>query len=125
MKQLSDTVLRIIDLKKANHLTTKDLSHLSDVSVGTLNKILCGERPNIGVPILTKIAVALNTSLDYLVFGNEASTTRTATSQETQLLVLYRQLNAEDQKLLLNYANTLILAAEAASAISQSSELPA
>ena len=123
MNTADPMINRIKQLKKNNKITTAELADLANVPKGTLTKILSGEIKDAKMKTIKSIASALNTSVDYLVYGDDVSPTRAANSNETQLLTMYRKLNSEDQKLLLNYANTLILAEEAAGAINKSSEL--
>lgn len=61
---------RIKARKEALHITANDLCERSGVSVDTINNIVYGRISNPSVDALGRIAIALETTLDYLVFGN-------------------------------------------------------
>lgn len=61
---------RIKARKDATHITTNDLCEKSGVPVDTINNIIYGRIANPSIEALGKIALALDTTLDYLVFGN-------------------------------------------------------
>lgn len=61
---------RIKARKEALHITTNDLYEKSGVPVDTINNIIYGRIANPSIESLGKIAIALDTTLDYLVFGN-------------------------------------------------------
>lgn len=61
---------RIKARKEALHMTANDLEKKSGVPVDTINNIIYGRTANPSIDALGKIAIALDTTLDYLVFGN-------------------------------------------------------
>ena len=61
---------RIKARKEALHITTNDLCERSGVPVDTINNIIYGRISNPSIESLGHIAIALETTLDYLVFGN-------------------------------------------------------
>lgn len=61
---------RIKARKETLHLTTNDLCEKSGVPVDTINNIIYGRISNPSIESLGSIAMALETTLDYLVFGN-------------------------------------------------------
>lgn len=61
---------RIKARKEALHITTNDLNERSGVPVDTINNIIYGRISNPSIEALGNIALALDTTIDYLVFGN-------------------------------------------------------
>lgn len=61
---------RIKARKEALHITTNDVYERSGVPQDTINNIIYGRISNPSVEALGHIAIALDTTLDYLVFGN-------------------------------------------------------
>lgn len=61
---------RVKARKEAHHMTANDLEKKSGVPVDTINNIIYGRTANPSIDALGKIAIALDTTLDYLVFGN-------------------------------------------------------
>lgn len=61
---------RIKARKEALHMTANDLCEKSSVPLDTINNIIYGRIANPSIEALGKIALALDTTLDYLVFGN-------------------------------------------------------
>lgn len=61
---------RIKARKEALHITTNDLNERSGVPVDTINNIIYARISNPSIESLGHIAIALETTLDYLVFGN-------------------------------------------------------
>ena len=62
---------RIKAKKKELGITNKQLSEMSDVSFGTLNKILGSETKEPSINNIIKISVALGLSTDYVINGTE------------------------------------------------------
>ena len=60
---------RIKARKQALKLTVEDLFHKSGVPEDTINNIIYGRTTDPRIESLAKIAQALDTSLDYIVFG--------------------------------------------------------
>lgn len=65
----SPILMRIKSEKKKAGMTNDELSLASGVPIGTLRKILSGGTTEPKLPALMSIASALNTSVDYLVYG--------------------------------------------------------
>ena len=61
---------RIKARKEALHITANDLCERSGVPIDTINNIIYARISNPSIDSLGKIAMALETTLDYLVFGN-------------------------------------------------------
>lgn len=61
---------RIKSRKEALHITTNDLCERSGVPVDTINNIIYARVSNPSIDSLGSIAMALETTLDYLVYGN-------------------------------------------------------
>ena len=109
---MTDEIInRIKEIKKANSITNEDLAKITGIPISTLNKLLSGYRADFKFGTVMEIATALNTSLDYLAYGNAATPTKAATSEEVQLIANFRRLNKEDQSRVLDYMNTLVIAA--------------
>ena len=62
---------RINLLIKEQHLTRKSLCEKSNISYNTLTAMFARRSTNIDVRTIKKIADCLNTTLEYLVSGNE------------------------------------------------------
>ncbi|MBO4423818.1 MAG: helix-turn-helix domain-containing protein [Clostridia bacterium] len=62
---------RVKELKKQNHVNTQQLSDISGVPLGTLNKLLSGQTGKPKLDTLEKIASALGTTVKYLCEGEE------------------------------------------------------
>lgn len=60
---------RIKARKHALGITANDLCEKSGVPLDTINNIVYGRITNPSIESLSKIAIALDTSLDYIVFG--------------------------------------------------------
>ncbi|MGN0181620.1 MAG: helix-turn-helix domain-containing protein [Candidatus Ornithomonoglobus sp.] len=87
-----DMLQRIKDEKKKQKLTNKALSEVTNISLGTINKILSGDSKDPQVSAIIKIAQALNVSADYVIFGKEAE------KQCNDIgIQLYHQLDDEDK----------------------------
>lgn len=64
-----EMINRIKVKKKEAGLTNKELSELSDVPYGTLNKILGSETKEPSINAIIKIAIALGVSTEYIING--------------------------------------------------------
>lgn len=58
---------RLKEAKKARHLKTQDLATKSNVSASTITSLMVGRNKNPSIESLTRIAAALDVSLDYFV----------------------------------------------------------
>lgn len=112
MNDLTDMIARINALKKKQSKTSKDISEISGVPLGTLNKILSGESKEPTMQNGVKIAHALGVSIDYLIFGQEhheradKKITDFQTSDEKKLLEDFRKLNDDGKERVLEYTET-------------------
>ena len=86
---LSGMLTRIKKIKKDKKITNEMLSKMTDISLGTLSKILAGVTKEPSVETIIKIAHALDTSADYLIFGSVSSY-----SEIPQIFTKYEKLNS-------------------------------
>lgn len=93
---------RIKALKKEKHLSTEDLARTSGVSKGTLAKILGTETKDPQISNIIKIAHALGTSADYIIFGKEVQPII------SDYLSDFNSLNPIGQRKVLEYMKDLI-----------------
>lgn len=105
------TADKLAYLKKKYHLTTRNISEQSGVSIGTLNKIFSGETKNPSMRTLEKVAKALNVPLNYLTDPSLGEEYHIGTlvencgflainPQENALLQLYRSISPKDRKMI-------------------------
>lgn len=66
-----EMIERIKDRKRELGLTNKQLSELSSVPYGTLNKILGSETKEPSINAIIKIAIALGVSTEYIIYGED------------------------------------------------------
>lgn len=116
---------KIAHLKAAKGITSKDLAELSGVPIGTLNKILNGERKNPTGRTLGKLATALDCTVEYLYGREDVEIKKTAainsdgiTEQEWKHIELFRAASPELQAA----AIAMLEAAERARLAQDSSE---
>ena len=64
---------RIKARKHALDITANDLSEKSGVPLDTINNIVYGRITNPGIDALTRIALALDTTLDHIILGKDPS----------------------------------------------------
>lgn len=86
----SPILSRLKAVKKQSGMTNEELAAASGVPVGTLRKILSGSTTEPKLPAFIAIASALNTSVDYLVYGVYRSSAQELTHDEEQLIKNYR-----------------------------------
>lgn len=96
------------DLKKKAGLTTKQLSDISNVPKGTIDKILNGQTTNPAYETVVALANALECSVD--VFADNAlQQSKSSKHQEMNLIIeKYDQLNDEYKKFIENQINQLL-----------------
>lgn len=63
---------RVRKIRKAHDISQEMLAEMIDVSVTHMSHIETGNT-KLSLPVIEKIALALNISIDYLVFGEERS----------------------------------------------------
>lgn len=73
--ELSEMLSRIKTLKKAKGITNESLAEKTGISLGTLSKILAGVTKEPSVETVIKIAHALETTADFLIFGTKSNNT--------------------------------------------------
>ena len=83
----------IQELKKKKGLTIDELSALSGVPVGTLNKILSGQTKDPKLETLKAIARVLGCTLDDFDDPKEEDASKSFTENEVQLIEKYRFLD--------------------------------
>jgi transcriptional regulator with XRE-family HTH domain len=88
-------LIRLKNCKKASNLTNEELSSLSGVPLGTINKILSGDTQEPKLPAFMALASALNTSVDYLVYGRSDTRSPVLTASEVSLLDDFRDASDE------------------------------
>ena len=91
-----EMIYRLKKIKKERKLTNEQLSELSGVPFGTLNKILGTETKETNISTVIKLAKALGVSAEELIFG-KSTTINNIEKEEQDLLDLYRQLHDDDK----------------------------
>lgn len=91
----SPILSRLKAVKKQSGMTNEELAAASGVPVGTLRKILSGSTTEPKLPAFIAIASALNTSVDYLVYGVYRSYTHEINHDEEQLINNFRNASSE------------------------------
>lgn len=102
-------VLERIKLKKKFlKLTNEDLASKADLPKGTLSKILSGETKDPKVTTLVAIADALDVSVNFLVYGKEASSQDVVLmDNEQNHIKKYRALDERGQRTVDTVLNNL------------------
>ena len=108
MYDFAPILARIKAAKKASGLTNDELAAKSGVPVGTLRKILSGGTTEPKLPALMAIAAALDTSVDFLVYGRMPKIDAKLSQAEFDVIKAYRELNEEGQELVFDYVDTLV-----------------
>lgn len=99
--------LEIINkLKKERNLTLQELSDLSGVPLGTLNKITSGITKDPKLETLKALAKVLGCTLDD--FDDTYNPPNNIDTKETQLLENYKKLNSIAKDKLVEYSNDLV-----------------
>lgn len=110
-----ELVERINQLKKEKKITIEELSIKTGVSLSTLAKNLGKQTSDIKLTLVSKIAVALDTTIDFLIIGdtslevnnsidNVEISTNILTKEEEAIINNYRMLNCNGQDDLLDYS---------------------
>ena len=97
----TDLAKKIKEIKNSNRLTNDDLAARSDLPVSIVSKFLSGATRHPTIDTVQKLAAALNVSIDYLVFDENAPGNKTINSSEFSLLENYRALNSKGKERLL------------------------
>lgn len=93
--------------KKELNMTTEELSSISGVSIGTLNKILAGQTSDPKFETLRAICKALGIKLSDLDDYDSAKEPDLSEDQQ-KLLSLFNELNAEGKEELIKQATVLV-----------------
>lgn len=88
---------RIKKLCKEKNIAYKDLSNMTGVSISTLSKIMSSVIKDPSIVTVSKIAGALNVSVDYLVYGEKTNTAETQKNTTDEGHMLYDNLDTEDK----------------------------
>lgn len=102
----NEMILRVKKIKKEKKLTNDQLSELSGIPFGTLNKILGTETKETNISTVIKLASALDISAEELIFGETNSNHINA--DEKNLLNLYNQLHEDDKIRIITKMETII-----------------
>lgn len=92
---------KLNERKKALGIKTEELSKLSGVPMGTLNKILSGQSKKPTLESVMAIAHALGCSVDELSDGYAKTRPDALTSTEADLITRFRLLQPDDQAAIL------------------------
>ncbi len=93
-----EMIERLKALKKERKLTNEQLSTLSGVPFGTLNKILGSETKETNISTVIKLANAVGVPAKDLIFGKEQIHESNLSEDETELVNLFRRLTYKDQQ---------------------------
>lgn len=93
-----EMIERLKALKKERKLTNEQLSTLSGVPFGTLNKILGSETKETNISTVIKLANAVGVPAKDLIFGKEYIHESNISEDESELLNLFRKLTYKDQQ---------------------------
>lgn len=108
MYDFTPILSRLKDAKAQSGMTNEQLSTKSGVPAGTLNKILSGDTREPKLPAIISISEALGVSVDYIVYGRSAPADLAPSLAEESLLRSFRQLNADGQNKVVEYADDLV-----------------
>jgi transcriptional regulator with XRE-family HTH domain len=85
-------------LKERRHLTNQQLSDLSGVPIGTVNRILSGQTDNPSFQAVCDMVMAMDGSLDELVGIKEEASTAEKKSASKEIIQLYEGIIADKEK---------------------------
>lgn len=91
MYNLQDMKNRIKKIKSEKGITNQELATLSDIPIGTLNKMLGSETKDPQISTIIKISQALEVSADYLILGKKTEDKNTFNENYTKLNDLGKQ----------------------------------
>lgn len=89
--------IRIKELKKQKGMSNDDLAEKSEIPKSTLTKILGSKTKDPQISNIIKIAKALDTTADYLIFGNQENEVKEDFSEKEKELVLAYRSHPEMQ----------------------------
>jgi len=85
-------------LKERRHLTNQQLSDLSGVPIGTVNRILSGQTDNPSFQAVCDMVMAMDGSLDELVGIKEEASTAEKKSASKEIIQLYEGIIADKER---------------------------
>ena len=85
-------------LKNKKNLTNQELSDLSGVPIGTINRIIAGQTDNPSFQTVCDIVIALDGSLDELAGIRTTAEKESQNAPNTEILQMYRQLISTKDK---------------------------
>lgn len=94
-------------IMKMRGVGNRELSDLSGIPLGTLNKIIYGDTKSPTLDNMSAIAKALNCTLDDFVDSDYVKK-QILPTMEQDLLSLFSQLNSEGQQKVFEYARDLV-----------------
>lgn len=98
---------RIKAKKKEAGLTNKQLSELSGVPYGTLNKILGSETREPSINAIIKISLALGVSANYIINGEDKTASQTIQEERDSYKEIFADLTPEEKIELKRYSSYL------------------
>lgn len=93
---------RIRKMRKAHDISQEVLAEMIDVSVTHMSHIETGNT-KLSLSVIEKIALALNVSIDYFVFGEE----RSATRYSRQIEEILSTCSPKNARIILGSVNSL------------------
>ena len=100
---------RIVELKRAQKMTTETISKISQVPVGTIKNILSGESDNTTLSTAKAIAKAFHVTLDYLIGeSDDPQPVIELADNERRILSFYRSFNNEGQEKVYSYIQDIV-----------------
>lgn len=97
---------RIRDLKKEQKLTNEELAAKSGIALGTLNKLLGTETKEPQIGTIIKLATALGSTPNYVIYGATKSPTVETVSDDDlddEFMRQFARMDAQDQKAIIDY----------------------
>lgn len=95
----SDIGQRIRQLRLVNDYTQAEFAEAIDISINFLSEIENGKK-GLSQDTLARICRYLNTSADYILFGNKA--------KQSSLIELFNSLSIDELEITIHYLETLI-----------------
>lgn len=103
-----EMIERIKEKKKQANLTNKQLSEISTVPFGTLNKILGSETREPSINNIIKIAVALGVSTEYLIYGKNENSSSPVNDEREAYSAILSELSDDELIELKKYTSYLL-----------------
>lgn len=102
-----EMIERIKSKKKEAGLTNKQLSELSGVPYGTLNKILGSETKEPSINAIIKISLALGVSANYIINGENGDSSQSIDEERDSYQDILSDLTLEEKIEIKRYASYL------------------